>query len=304
MSYGKAIIVFATILVGVSTAAAKDSLKLGVTPSLATGIAYVAKHEGIFDKHGLDVELITGNGSVLVSGVVSKSMDLALPTITNFLQAVDSGLPLSIVSGGCLDVKADSRVSLKNGTDLKTPADFVGKTVGVNSIGATLYVEFVHWLITAGIDPAKVNFVEVGFAAMADVLRKGTVDAVVTPEPFGSRITSSGAGIPGPDFTKTWPDALPILLFVATNDWIAKNADVIKRFKAALDETNALIKSDPEKAKSASNTFLKMPDTVLASLTFPPMSTVVDPKGIDTWIEIMGSTGLLKRKLAAKDLIK
>lgn len=299
-------LVVAVVLATTPTAFAKDALKLGVTPAIATGIAYVAKHEGIFDKHDLEVELITGNGSVLIAGVVSQSMDVSLPTITNFLQAVDSGLPISVIAGGSINDPTESRIELKNGTSLKAPADFVGKTVGISSIGATLHVLFQQWLTTAGVSPSKVNFVEVPFPRMADVIKQGTVDAVVTTEPFGSRITSSGAGIAGPDFTKEIPniDKLPILLFVANNSWIAKNPEIVKRFKAALDETAALIKSNPDKAKAAANTYLKMPDSVISASRMPENKVAVRAEDIALWTGMMNPMGLLKTKIVEKDLIK
>jgi NitT/TauT family transport system substrate-binding protein len=296
--------IVAAVLAAASPTVAKDALKLGVTPAIATGIAYVAKHEGIFAKHDLDVELITGNGSVLVAGVVSRSMDIALPTITNYLQAVDSGLPLSIIAGGSINDATESRISLKNGTELKVPADFVGKTVGVSSIGATLHVLFQQWLMSTNVSPSKVNFVEVSFPRMADVIKQGTVDAVVTTEPFGSRIISAGAGVPGPEFTKSLPDDLPILLFVANNGWIAKNGAIITRFRAALAETVALIETDPVRAKAASNVYLKMPDNVIAASQMPKYSVVLKPAQIELWTGMMKPMGLLKTQLVVNDLMK
>ena len=68
MSYRGSILAVAAILAGVSAATARDTLRVGVTPSIATAVAYVAEHEGIFDKHDLDVEFIVGNGAVLVAG--------------------------------------------------------------------------------------------------------------------------------------------------------------------------------------------------------------------------------------------
>ena len=292
------------VLAGVASASANDALKIGVTPSIATAVAYVGKSEGIFSKHGLDVELINGNGAVLIAGVVSQSMDVSLPTVTTFLQAIDSGLPLSTIAGGSINEATESRIELRRGLDLKGPGDFAGKTVGVSSIGATLHVLFQQWLITGGVDPSKVNFVEIPFPQMADVVRQGSVDAVVTTEPFGSRITSSGAGILGPDFAKVAPDDLPILLFVSSNDWIARHGDVVKRFKAAVAETVALIESDPKAAKAVSNAYLKMPDPVIASMAVPKFAVAVDPSKVDLWIKMMVPMGLLTHAPSADDFVK
>ena len=65
-----------------------------------------------------------------------------------------------------------------------------------------------------------------------------------------------------------------------------------------------MIEADPERAKAASNTFLKMPEEVIGALAVPGFSVAVDPKQVDLWIDMMVPTGLLKNQLEAKDLIK
>jgi NitT/TauT family transport system substrate-binding protein len=52
-------------------------------------------------------------------------------------------------------------------------------------------VLFVKWLVEKGVDPKSVNFVEVTFPTMADIIKSGGVDAVLTAEPFVTRMTNA-----------------------------------------------------------------------------------------------------------------
>ena len=82
----------------------------------------------------------------------------------------------------------------RNGVTIKDAKDFVGKKVGAPGIGAFLHVLFRKWLIDKGVDPKDVNFVEVTFPNMSDALKSGAVDAVLTGEPFITRMTKAGNG--------------------------------------------------------------------------------------------------------------
>src|SRR4051812_16769551 len=74
-------------------------LKLAYIPISNFLTAYVAKDQGYFTAHGLDVVLMPINqGNTGVAGIVSKSVEISTPTPTTFLQAVDSGVELVIVA--------------------------------------------------------------------------------------------------------------------------------------------------------------------------------------------------------------
>ena len=156
----------------------------------------VARDEGIFAKHGLDadVSLIAIN-TTIPPAIVSNSIQIGGPTATVFLQAVDGGLDLVAVAGASVmdPVSAGAVAAVaRNGVTIKDAKDFVGKKVGAPGIGAFLHVLFVKWLIEKGVDPKTVNFVEVTFPTQSDALKSGSVDAVLTGEPFITRIEERG----------------------------------------------------------------------------------------------------------------
>ena len=118
---------------------------------------------------------------------------------------------------------------------------------------------FRKWLIEKGVDPKSVNFVEVTFPTMSDALKSGAVDAVLTAEPFITRITKAGTGEVAARYVADLARADPIISYVATRAFAEKHPDVIKEFRAAIEEAAPIVNSDREKASQSIAKFTKMP---------------------------------------------
>src|ERR1700722_5470034 len=187
------------LLLGASTAHAAvetPKLTLAYIPISNFLTAYVAKDQGYFAAHGLDVTLVPINqGNTGVAGIVSNSVELSTPTPTTFLQAVDNGVDLVIVAA-THTYPTPNKVGLlvSAGGDIKDPKDLTGKKVGVNGIGGMQFVLLQDWLIKHGVNAKTVTFVEISFPQMADALKAKQVDAVTISEPFYQRVISSDIG--------------------------------------------------------------------------------------------------------------
>lgn len=186
----------------------------------------VAVDEGIFKKHGLDVEMtLIGINSNIPAAILSGSIQIGGPTSTVFLQAVDGGLDLVAVAGATVmnpNSNANITAFVRNGITIKEPKDFVGKKVGAPGLGAFLHVLFVKWLVEKGVDPKSVNFVEVTFPTMADIIKSGGVDVVLAAEPFITRMTNAGLGTIGARYAAELNRTEPIIFYAASRDWAEK----------------------------------------------------------------------------------
>src|SRR5215203_1433836 len=180
------------------TAFAQAKIQVGCTATSDCASAMVAIDEGIFKKHGLEVEMTPiGINSNIPAAILPNSIQLGGPTSTVFLQAADGGLDLVAVGGATvMSPVTNNNVAafVHNGITINEPKDFIGKKVGAPGLGAFLHVLFVKWLVEKGVDPKRVNFVEVTFPTMMDIVRSGSVDAVLTGEPFVTRMTNAGLG--------------------------------------------------------------------------------------------------------------
>jgi NitT/TauT family transport system substrate-binding protein len=300
--------VAALVAFGVATAHADPfKLKIACTATSDCASAMVARDEGIFAKHGIDadVTLIAINTNI-PPAIVSDSIQIGGPTATVFLQAVGGGLDLVAVDGASvMDTVSNESIAAvaRNGANIRDAKDFVGKKVGVPGIGAFLHVLFRKWLIEKGVDPKSVNFVEVTFPTQSDTLKSGAVDAVLTAEPLISRIKAAGAGEVAARYAVDLARADPIIPYVATRAFAEQHPDVIKAFRASIEEAAPIVNSDRDKATAAVAKFTKMPID-LVRLTRPNVSKT-ELKGSDFawWVETMKQQDMLQGTIDLNKLV-
>jgi NitT/TauT family transport system substrate-binding protein len=267
----------------------------------------VAVDEGIFKKHGLDAEMVLiGINSNIPAAILSNSIQIGGPTSTVFLQAADGGLDLVAVAGASI-MNQSSNVNIaafvRNGVSIKEPKDFVGKKVGAPGLGAFLHVLFVKWLVEKGVDPKSVNFVEVTFPTMADIIKSGGVDAVLTAEPFVTRMLNAGLGSVGARYGADLARTEPIIFYAASRDWAEKNSDTIQKFREAIAEAAVIVNTDRDKASAAISKFTKQPLELVKATPPNQSEPVLKPEQLAWWIDVMSSQKMLQSKLDLNKLI-
>ena len=293
----------------VATPAAADQFKLHIacTATSDCASAMVARDEGIFTKHGIDADVtLIGINTNIPPAIVSNSIQIGGPTETVFLQAVDGGLDLVAVAGASVmdPVANDLLVAVsRTGVSIKEPKDFVGKKVGAPGIGAFLHVLFRKWLIEKGVDPKSVNFVEITFPTQNDALKSGAVDAVVTAEPFTSRIVGAGNGVVAAHFATELARTEPIISYASTRAFAEQNPEIIKAFRASIAEGAAIVNAEPDKASAAIAKFTKLPIELVrahrASISKPGLKA----SDFAWWIEVMKQQDMLQTDLDASKLV-
>jgi NitT/TauT family transport system substrate-binding protein len=280
---------------------AQTKIQIGCTATSDCASAMVAVDQGLFAKHGLDATMVRiGINSNIPAAIVSDSVQIGGPTETVFLQAVDGGLDLVAVAGASrMDPTANDAVAAfaRNGTSLKEAKDFVGKKVGAPGIGAFLHALFVKWLVEKGVDPKSVNFVEVTFPTMNDTLKSGAVDAVLTAEPFVTRMTKAGTGYVAVRYAAELARTEPIISYVATREFARKNPEAIANFRAAITEGAEIVNTDRDKASASIAAFTKQPLEIV-SLNRPNIAApVLKPDQLVWWLDVMKQQNLLQTEI-------
>jgi NitT/TauT family transport system substrate-binding protein len=121
-----------------------------VTP--ANLAPFMAKELGLFEKHGLDVDLsLIDGGSPSAAALVSNQTQVGNFGGTEAMSGFVAGSDIQVVA---LFVPVTPWQFLAK-SDYKTPADLKGKTVGVASVGGSAYVAAVESLKRLGLDPQK-----------------------------------------------------------------------------------------------------------------------------------------------------
>lgn len=288
----------ATLAVPARVTAASPIL-LGYTAVTDFASAFIASNEGFFRRRGIEVELkLVPINSTIPAALQAGSLQIGGPTPSGFLQAVEGGLDLVGLAGAGVTSKniTAAGVVARAGAGIRSAADCVGKRIGVPGFNAFLHVTFRAWLKGQGVDHRRVQFVEAGFPLHADLLRGGSIDAVVTGEPFMTRITDSGIGHIVAYHTTFLPDDRPTSIYAARRDWAAQNADSVRAFREAVREGAQFVRqpANDARVRAAVARFVKLPPEVLATLPIVRPNAELRPDQLSYWVGLMREQEMLK----------
>lgn len=258
-------------------ARAETRIDVGYTAAGDFLPAFVAKEQGYFKAHDLDVTLTRiALAAHIPAALTADSIQIGIGTPPGLLLATAGGLDLRIIAGGASETRKNSTVSVVVGKDsgIALAEDMVGKRVAVPGYNTVIDVVFRYWLHQKGIPLDKVTFVEVPFPQMSDMVRGKLVDAAASIEPFRSIIISNAEGIRLADYPNELADSLLFSTWIATGSWTKANPEAVIGFRAALDEAIAFIEANPDKAKEIETQYLGVKTPGFAS--FARQVTVED----------------------------
>jgi NitT/TauT family transport system substrate-binding protein len=288
----------AALLAAQVPASAQHRIKIGCTATSDCSSAMVAVDEGIFRRHGIEAEMVRiGINSNIPAALLSNSIQIGGPTASVFLQAADGGLPIVAVAGASVmspETSANPAIFVRSGLTATRPADFIGKKVGAPGLGAYLHVLFVKWLMDGGVDPARVNFVEVSFPTMLDVMRSQAVDAVVSSEPVVSRMVSAGVGTVGARYVADLNRTDPVIFYAASRAWATQNPQAVTAFRAAIREAAEIVNTNDDKANQAIAKFTGQQLALVQSVRRSRSQATLSPDDLLWWIEVMKQQRLLQ----------
>lgn len=173
-------------------AGAAEKVKLSTfQANLCCFTVYVAKAMGLFDKHGVDVELIYGTGIQAANIMISGSADVGAFAVEHGVAVSAKGQDLKLL---VLNQQLPP-LSLIVRNDVPTPnadkpypqmvRDLKGLKIGISSAGASTDTTLQYLLREAGLDPKKdVTIIPVGDPnTMLAALKNGVIDGAMAVEP-------------------------------------------------------------------------------------------------------------------------
>lgn len=268
--------------------------------------AFCAQEEGFFRSRGLEVafQLIPLNSNI-PAAMQSESIQIGGPTPSVMLQAVDGGLDLVAIAGGSFTKHSVPGAAFveRNGAGITDAKSAEGKRVGVPGLGAFLHVLFREWMTMKGADWRRVTFVETPFPQQPDILRGGSVDAVVTGSPILERITGGNIGRVAANFFTELPEGLPAILYSATRPWATRNPALIQAFRAGLADGVAFIGRDEAKAREHMGKYIRLPPEIIRTAVISFQKPGISTAELDPWLTIMRRQEMLRTNLTAANLV-
>jgi NitT/TauT family transport system substrate-binding protein len=227
-----------------------DTLPIANGLPLTLGI-----NKGFFAAQGLQVKTKTfQSGNDIVLAMANSDGDVGYMGYTPAMIGRTQGVaPLSVLAAseteGANEVDNWQNVVVDRSSSIRTPRDLVGKTIALNALKGVTELVVRGALDKLGIDSNSVKFVTMPFPTMPAALANGQVDAIHTPEPFMSQVLARGGRVvmaPGPVITPFLPNGC----YCARADWIAKNPTVVRKFRAAINQSLTYANSHQDEVRA------------------------------------------------------
>jgi ABC-type nitrate/sulfonate/bicarbonate transport system substrate-binding protein len=230
--------------------------------SLALGSVRIAETAGLFARHGLQPKIITmDSGNAAMAALLSGSVQFAVAGPPEALAARARGQDVVIAANVYRGLAGSVIMSKATAAKLKVAPDapisdrlraLDGLSVAVPSATSSLLGPLKAAAAAAG---AKVKYTYLAQPAMVAALESNAIDAMMASSPFSGAPLLRGTGVlwingPGGDLpAEVVPASSATIL--TTPAAAAANPEVIRKFRAVLDDVAMLVKQKPEEARRA-----------------------------------------------------
>jgi NitT/TauT family transport system substrate-binding protein len=200
---------------------------------------YYAKDTKIYDKYGLDVELIQMRSDLQLAGLASGEIDFT-PSSGPAANAIAGGLPIRSLA----ILYRAPLFSLVAPASIAGVKELEGKKVAVSRIGSESHRYGSQMLEFGGADPKKITFIQTGSTSVSlTAIQQGSVNAAVLSPPFTGIMAEKGYRILAR--SRSLAEA-PWLGLVATRQKMDKQPEQVRGMLRSMRDVVAAIRRDKE----------------------------------------------------------
>ena len=275
-------------------------LRLGLLPVLNTLPLQVAAHEKIFEKYGLDVELVPFSSAMeREMAMQTGALDGFFGDFLNVLLLARNKVPIKILTMADPD-KQYPMFGLALCPDSDQHPRALGKTLELGMSKATVIdlimsrmqtlPEFAHTTLK----PLEIRKLPIRF----QMLVSGKIDAAILPEPLLSLARLKGCPILVTDTQLNLP-----MTVIAVHE---NQADTFDGFKAAYAEAVNRINAHPETYRGLMSSTCRVPKPLQADFpvfTYPPTLNLPSERELASIQQWMLDQGMLRAAIPYSSLV-
>lgn len=177
-----------------------EKVKLSWLPIMQTTPLYVALQDRLFEKAGLDVEIVQfQNPNQIIDSLVANQADAGAPgAAAGITILAESRYPgtfkvFGLQGGTNRGQRLNDALIVKNGSPIRSFQDLKGRSMG-HLPGIQWRTISRHMLRANGLDPDKdVRLQEIAVGLQVPSVVAGSIDATLSLEPVGSIAVASGS---------------------------------------------------------------------------------------------------------------
>lgn len=294
-----------------------EKVKLSWLPIMQTTPLYVAVQDKLFERAGLDVELVQfQNPNQIIDSLVANQADVGAPgAAAGIATLAESRYPGTFkvfgLQGGGIKVKrVNDGLIVKNGSPIKTFKDLRGKSLG-HLPGIQWRTISRHMLRANGLDPDKdVRLQELAVALQVPAVVAGSIDATLSLEPVGSIAVASGEAMQAMINPCSAVIADPFYSGVSllTTKFIRERPKVARKIVDVLDQATLVANTEFDRVRPYFSKYTPMKGDHVRVVAQPYLRAWrelndTDIKSYQALVDIFHKEGVLKQNLDVRTLI-
>ena len=250
---------------------------------------YIAYALGYFKQENITIDFVgsTISGPQAIIAVSTGAADAGVSATTSLINAVQAGANVI----GVLDLQTAFNSSpladwfVLNNSNITTPQDIKGKTIGLNSVGASFYYATLVYLSKYGITANDVYFKVMPLSNIEQALRSGQIDIGGIIDPYSTHAMSTGGvRVLFNEYNATGQNQFS-LVFFSTN-FAKSHPDVVRRFSIAYIKAVNFSYQHPDQAAEIVANYTGVNSTYVRSHLYTP-NAMVNMSSIAYWINTL-----------------
>jgi NitT/TauT family transport system substrate-binding protein len=292
-----------------TTAAARGQtapalIRVGVDAADSATPLLWARSAGLFTKAGIvvDVQRIAG-GSNATTAVLAGTLEIVCLDSLTVILAHERDLGLSIIAPAAVyrSDQPDAALVVPAQSQRARARDFTDQAIGVAVLGDMTSLAARAWLDKTGSGNA-VRLVEIGSAGSA-ALDDGRVAGVTLGGPsLAAALASRKVRVAAHVFDAIAPRYVESA-YVARNEWILANRELVDRFLTVMREANAYVGAHEAETLPLIAGFLSRDPGALAQMARPARPADVDAAELQPLIALLARYQMIAKPFPAQQLI-
>lgn len=282
-----------------------EKLRAVVFPTTDQAAFFTAVDEGIFEKHGLDLDVqVVTDATALTAAVTSGKADVMHHAFPAMVTARIGGLDVKLISGvSVIPKEGYVEMLVKKDSGLKSFRDLAGKTGAAAALRGIVDLGVAKAIDADGGDASTYKAIAIPPTEQLAALKANRVDAAGLNDPFlgPAKADPVVASLGNPfrllDFTALSASAY------STDKIIAEKASALEKYKAALTEASELVTEDPARARKAITDHTELPPEVVEKIGLPIYNTEVTDADAQALLTAMDELGWLEKPVTPGDIL-
>jgi NitT/TauT family transport system substrate-binding protein len=290
------------------------TITVAAVPGVDTAPLYIARQDGLFRQHGLNVR-ITRYTSLKdeIQALSHGQADIAAGSYADFFYQQSHGtLKLRLIADGYDAAPNVMQVLTLSDSNIKTPQDLQNQKVAIPPPGGIAKSNNLPYsmemmateavLRNDGVGPTSIEWIPTPEAKMVSALGNHKVGAIVVTEPYIFEAESKLGAVSVLDSCSGVTSGLPLLGYFSLASFAMGHAQAVHAFKAALlqAQEDATMRG-PVQAQLTSSRAMTTQDAAL--LTLGQYPTFLSIGQVQRVADLMYESGMIATPLAVRRLI-